>query len=53
MGATIIEIKPHRWGWKVFESPWQGRAKAFFCVTPLAATPESPAPRKILVASSD
>jgi hypothetical protein len=18
---TVIEIKPHRWGWKVFESP--------------------------------
>jgi len=21
MGTTIIEIKPHRWGWKVFEMP--------------------------------
>jgi hypothetical protein len=21
MIATIIEIKPHRWGWKAFESP--------------------------------
>jgi hypothetical protein len=21
MNATIIEIKPHRWGWKVFEGP--------------------------------
>ena len=21
MSATIIEIKPHRWGWKVFEAP--------------------------------
>jgi hypothetical protein len=21
MSATVIEIKPHRWGWKVFEAP--------------------------------
>ncbi len=21
MSSTIIEIKPHRWGWKVFEAP--------------------------------
>jgi hypothetical protein len=21
MIATIIEIKPHRWGWKAFEAP--------------------------------
>jgi hypothetical protein len=21
MIATIIEIRPHRWGWKVFEAP--------------------------------
>jgi len=21
MSATIIEIKPHRWGWKLFEAP--------------------------------
>ena len=21
MSATIIEIRPHRWGWKVFEAP--------------------------------
>ena len=19
---TVIEIRPHRWGWKAFESPW-------------------------------
>jgi hypothetical protein len=21
MIATVLEIKPHRWGWKVFEAP--------------------------------
>ena len=21
MSRTVIEIKPHRWGWKVFEAP--------------------------------
>jgi hypothetical protein len=21
MSATLIEITPHRWGWKVFEAP--------------------------------
>lgn len=21
MTETVIEIKPHRWGWKVFEAP--------------------------------
>jgi len=21
MSATVIEIKPHRWGWEVFEAP--------------------------------
>jgi hypothetical protein len=21
MSAAVIEIKPHRWGWKIFEAP--------------------------------
>jgi len=23
MSAAIIEIRPHRWSWKVFEATWQ------------------------------
>jgi hypothetical protein len=27
---TVIEIRPHRWGWKVFDGPGRGATKHSF-----------------------